>query len=312
MSDDKELEAAVAAYREQLRAEADLGKTDLAEIEDHLRDLITELRDHGMPLAEATREAATRLGDPRVIAKEHARVRTPFGAKLPRWRAWIAAAAVIAQVICVLHGAAGFVTGPLEIVQLALGVGFAVGIVFGATWMRPIVLAAALWQSAWGLCNLWPEAALAAGLWPASVITAAMLLPWKRNELRLPAVALALLYFAFLGASWLVNLQVTNAAGAVILAPTGASIGFACVFVAGAGVVLRARWAAACSAVVAGVLLNGFIDVTTFMRSMKVSTELAVFTCSVLAGGAVCAAIASVVAWRTARSGIGTLRDVLA
>src|SRR6266567_2391935 len=52
---------------------------------DGRRALVDELQ-RTMPAAEALTEAARRLGDPKAIAREHARVRTPFGTKLSRAR----------------------------------------------------------------------------------------------------------------------------------------------------------------------------------------------------------------------------------
>ena len=41
---DKEIEDAVATYRAEVLAEAELARADVAELEDHLRSLIDELR----------------------------------------------------------------------------------------------------------------------------------------------------------------------------------------------------------------------------------------------------------------------------
>ena len=100
-----EVEQAIEHYRARLAAEAELARGDLAEIEDHLRTLIDALREDGLPAGEAIVEAARRLGDPRQLAREHARVRTPFGAKLSRARAWSACALLLPYLVlhAVLH-----------------------------------------------------------------------------------------------------------------------------------------------------------------------------------------------------------------
>ncbi|HEY4175425.1 MAG TPA: permease prefix domain 1-containing protein [Kofleriaceae bacterium] len=316
MSDDKELEAAVATYREQLRAEADLGKKELGEIEDHLRDLIADLRERGMPLADATREAALRLGDPKAIAREHARVRTPFGAKLPAWRAWVASAAIGVQLILFL--AINRATpSAIPLLEVGIGVGLAVAMAMRLTWPRPILLATMIWQIAWGVFawlapHSGPIAWISPQMMVLSAIVVAMLVPWSRRELRAPGIALGLLYFAFLGSSWTLGFQLSHQWSGVPT-PSMGQIGVGAVIVAGAGVVLRARWAGvaaavACAAQVIGIYILSsvtwrFGDASDFMYR----TAMVVVT-----GGAVCAAIAAVVAWRTARSPLGTLRDVLA
>lgn len=86
--EDSEIDAAVAAYTAELQAEAELGRAEVGELEDHLRATIGDLREHGLPASHAIAEAARRLGDPRAVARESARVRSPFGAKLSRARAW--------------------------------------------------------------------------------------------------------------------------------------------------------------------------------------------------------------------------------
>jgi uncharacterized membrane protein len=50
---DKEIDEAVAAYRAEVLAEAQLARADVAELEDHLRSVIDELRTAGMPAAQA-------------------------------------------------------------------------------------------------------------------------------------------------------------------------------------------------------------------------------------------------------------------
>lgn len=80
---DRAIDEAVGRYRELLAGEVDIGRAALDEIEDHMRSLVADLRATGMPTANAITEAAERLGDPREVAREHARVRTSFGAKLP-------------------------------------------------------------------------------------------------------------------------------------------------------------------------------------------------------------------------------------
>ena len=104
-------EDVIATYKRELVAEAELARGDLDEIEDHLRVLATELRDRGMPRIEATIEACRRLGDPRAVAREHARVRSPFGARLSKLRAYSAVALIAPILIQAARGDPGFQFG---------------------------------------------------------------------------------------------------------------------------------------------------------------------------------------------------------
>ncbi|NVB77954.1 MAG: hypothetical protein HOV81_06120, partial [Kofleriaceae bacterium] len=88
----KDVDEEIVEYRKRLRAQGELAERDLDELEDHLRELTCELRNAGMSAAEAVTEAARRLGDPRQLAREHARVRSRFGPPLSAGRAWSAAA----------------------------------------------------------------------------------------------------------------------------------------------------------------------------------------------------------------------------
>ncbi|CAN5907162.1 hypothetical protein BH11MYX2_BH11MYX2_35100 [soil metagenome] len=309
MSDDNELEAAVAMYREQLRAEADLGNKDLAEIEDHLRDLIAELCDSGMPLAEATREAATRLGDPRALAREHSRVRTPFGSKLPTWRAGLAVAALLAQLVLFVRAQA-FVP-PLQMMfEVGLGTLLIAGLVARLTWPRPILLATVVLQFAWAVFAREPMVTLPWEVVVFSGVTIAMLVPWRRGELRAPSWALGLLYVSYLGASWMAHAMTP---WGELLAPAAGFASMLLVVTAAAGVVLRARWAGFAALVASTLLVVGFAQILRTPWEASLGFEQERYLAGALVNaGAVGAAIAAVVAWRTARSTEGTFRDVLA
>src|SRR5450432_659801 len=132
MSEDDQV---ISQYRNELVAEAEFARGDLDEIEDHLRVLAHELRDTGMPRAQAIDEACRRLGDPRSVAREHARVRSPFGAKLSRARAWSAAALIVGLVVLTRyqHGDPGPALG----IQLKLAIVIALVLAARLSWARP-------------------------------------------------------------------------------------------------------------------------------------------------------------------------------
>jgi len=76
------IEDAIAEYRAELLARAELAASDLDELEDHMRAVIDEVLASGAAIGDAIGEARCRLGDPASVAREHARVRSPFGATI--------------------------------------------------------------------------------------------------------------------------------------------------------------------------------------------------------------------------------------
>ena len=187
---DPEIETAVAAYTSELLAEAELGRAEIAELEDHLRTLIGELREHGLPAGEAIAVAARRLGDPRSVAREHARVRSVFGSRLGRARAW----SIVALMVPMLASGFANVTGVWSRNMIELSAGFVLSLAMMArlTWARPILLGGiAFWTLAVGLFWLsFP------GTNPAWLVVhaglLAFLVPWRRGEITRVGAALAL------------------------------------------------------------------------------------------------------------------------
>jgi hypothetical protein len=301
----------IERYRSELVAEAELANGDLDEIEDHLRSLVGELRERGMPRALAIAEACRRLGEPRAIAREHARVRTPFGARLTRTRAWSAAVLLLAPIIYFnvvrpvheLTSAAG-----IDMMLAWIGV---VAMVTRRTWARPIwlgsLLAGVPWTAVWVVTE-----PTAVGI--ATLVTmlgaAAFLVPWRRGELATGGFALVLLGPAYAPALSSLNLMLSAPHGVVLPNPLG-TIAFVGVLLAAGGIILRARWAAigAAGAAVGLVAFAQQIGGMT-MRMPHPSLMSTMMVGSVYAGAA-CAAAAAVLAWRTGRWQLGTLRGVL-
>lgn len=311
MTDDEtnQIEAAVAAYRTQLAAAADLGRADAAEIEEHLRLLIGELLEHGVPAAVAIEEAAHRLGEPAAIGLEHARVRTGFGTKLPAWRARMAAVAILAQIVMM------FMTWPRsrELLgggELALATLLAGALALRSSWARGVLLGACAYQVVWSVVCPWP---VSLEMIVLSVIAAALLAPWKRGELRWPGAALALLYPAYVGSTWALALSITDRSGHVVL-PSGAYLGVACVLVAGAGIVLRAKWAAipALGAAFAQLAAVTFAWSIHGSHHAPIDEWARLSMLMILGLGATCAIAVAAIAWRSGRASVGSLRDVLA
>ncbi len=88
----------ILQYRGELLAEAEMAKDDLDEIEDHLRELLAA--------GAAFDDAIAQLGAAREVAREHARVRSAFGPRISRLRAWSAAALQVPGLAIAAYSAA--------------------------------------------------------------------------------------------------------------------------------------------------------------------------------------------------------------
>jgi hypothetical protein len=303
MSDDV-IDSEIARYRARMTAEAELAAGDLDEIEDHLRRLTVALREAGMPAATAVTEAARRLGEPAALAREHARVRSPFGARLSRARAW---SALVPLAILFAWDVSRHLDQGIPLWSPALLLPFVSLAAFAArlSWARAVVLGALTFNSislvSWLVvigAGATPEHVAMLGL---TVSATVFVVPWRRSEIAPPGIALALLVWTFLGVSAfgaLSSLASRDLEPLVLVAWFGA-------VVASCGIVLRARWSAVVAAVASISLAGGMA-----VLAGSLSPELPIVIAQVLAG-AVAAAAAAVIAWRTARSGFGTFAAVL-
>jgi len=304
-----DVDAAIEAYRLELRAEAELAAGDLDEIEDHLRELIAELRAAGRG-AEAIALARRRLGEPRAVAREHARVRSPFGARPSRLRAWSAAALLVPMVGWWVWGAARGGAWSRTGFEAGLGAMLVVALVLRLSWARAVLLGQAVASTitmAFGLW-LWPwvrtEVALQLVVYAGA---AAFLMPWRRGELTASGAALALLAPAYTGAAVVLSFQIT-APGGDLLGLPAATLALLAALAAAAGVLVRARWGCVAAAVNAAALAAAVHRIwgLTWRVPHPVAERLVVV--GIVAGGAIAAAVAAVLAWRDARPGVGTLR----
>jgi hypothetical protein len=301
----------IASYKLELTSEAELARGDLDEIEDHLRVLARELRDQGMPRVEAVAEACRRLGEPRAVAREHARVRSPFGARLAKLRAY---SAVALWVPLLISGAvtqlrcSGLVS--LFGLQLAFGALLALALGFRLSWARPIVLGAVA-------CLVARFAILSAivvhppVMWCAAYVgILAFVMPWRRGELSTSGLALALQVWAVGSAAFALEFQITSADGSQVMA-VGALIAFFAAAAATIGGVLRARWGAIASLVAAPTLALAMAEVLPlrFRFPFPLATQLEMT--GLLVSGALAATVAAILSWRAARSTFGTLQSVL-
>jgi hypothetical protein len=303
-------EQAIEGYRTQLRTEAELADGDLDEIEDHLRSLTDELRERGMPTAEAVTEAARRLGDPRAVAREHSRVRSAFGVRLSGARMW----SVVALLVPVLIYAAITMVQDIGVwtrytLEYVVGAALVAALVMRMGWARPILLGGlAFYSIPSALFTYMFDLSPAFLVWHLAML--AFLMPWRRSELSPSGVALATYVWAYGAASWLLSFTMTTETGEnVFFAPTGF---IACVAAAAAttGAIMRARWSS-----VAGVVAAIALGVAAYeLLRVQMRFEYAGLMGGALIGSAVTGVIAALVgsalAWRTARSSFGSLRAI--
>ncbi len=305
-------ELAIETYRHELEAEADLARDDVAELEDHLRSMITDLRATGASAEHAIAQARARLGEPRVIAREHLRVRSPFGAKLSRVRAWSAASLLILHVVLgtLAYMGQSMYVG-IFVLEMALALGLALAVGFRMTWARAVIVGVigyalvhdAIAALAYGGLAMTPVAWMLIAL---RLAIFAFVMPWRRGELGLSGIALALLAVVYMGANWVLAFE--------MYAPSFTpEIGFAHVALlstlgAGIGLVMRARWAVVPTAIAAFSLAMAtslLLDIT--FRFEDAATVRAMLIGTVVAG-ALAASACAVLGWRTARTTFGSLR----
>ena len=246
MSDDE----TIRQYLDQMRAEAELARADLDEIEDHIRDLATELCARGVAPGEATALACRRVGDPRQIAREHARVRSPFGARLSRARAWSAALLLGAPALYALTHVIESPRAPATLVASVVAwLGVIGALALRKRWARPLALGFAC------ACSVPLVLFHYFGVHDIATLGAvAFLMPWRRGEITRAALALVLLGVAYDGASRGVIFYGSYAFDANPFGVLAASL----VMVAIAGVVLRRGWAIGAAAGAAAALAVAF------------------------------------------------------
>lgn len=302
-----DVDRAVARYREDLSREADLGRARLDEIEDHLRSLIDDLQSTGMPAAHAVTEAARRLGDPRAIARESARVRTPFGAKLPMWRALAVIALVIPQLAYSIATGRMSALGGFELAASIALCGALV--VWRSSWARAVLLGAMVWNAVWGLSYLaFLEVSPPVWMVALQIVAAGLLLPSRRGELTTAGWALSMIYPIYASAAIMYAWQFTYSAGDYELIPWLAPLAAA---VAGAGVVLRARWASIAALAATGYIALLWQMLATTNYYVEHPIALQAILLSFVGAALVMTLAVALIGWRSARSNLGTLRGVL-
>jgi len=308
---------AIDTYRDALLAEAELARRDLDEIEDHLRALAEELQSSGMPRAEAIAEACRRLGDPGAVAREHARVRSPFGARLAPLRAWSAAVLLVPWWLAFARltlGPGGPGLASTFGVNLVIATAVMCGLVARTSWARAILVGALSWVIVDRVIAC-VGSDLPAGtyeLWRDACLTGAFMFvaPWRRAELARAGYVIALLAWAYHGACEMASYQLARPGQLPFVDPAG-TVAFVATLAAGVGTLVRARWAAIAAAAAAPSLAIGIAELRTLPFPVVERTAAIVERLGGIAAAAVAAAVAAVLAWRGTRAALGTLRHVL-
>lgn len=303
-----EIDEAIAAYTHELQAEASLAKGDVAEIEDHLRSLIDELRTH-QPLGVAIAQAVERLGEPRAIAREHARVHGTFGPPLSRWRALSAVALLLPMLV------QAFANVELSVsrqnLDLAAGCVLILGLVSRRGWARPALFAGTLFWILPMALSLY-EFDVSPVWLVLHVGIVVFLAPWRMREVTRAGVALALQVWAVASAMLVLGYQITTLDGATEYVTPAALIAIAAAGLAAVGGILRARWSAIASLVSAATLALSFHQLLAMTFKFADAGLFQALTFGMLATGALASLVASVLVWRNARSTFGSLRELLA
>lgn len=329
--DDVDIDDAIADYRAELLASAALDEAEIAELEDHLRELIVELRGTSATTAAVIARARQRLGEPRAVAIECARVRTAFGTRIAPARAWSAGvllAGLTAWTAWQYLARAGLVSRIGA--EIVLGAILIAGLCARRVWPRAVLFGHAISMTLTCIPGLWlwhdPTGGVAFSL-AAFAGVAVLLAPWRRGELTAAGWALAAWSIAYAGASYgvfeaimhrglilwfLPTSPITlgpNAIGAHALIPALAMIGVA---IAALGTVVRARWSAlagACTAALLALTLIGVASVgDTGFPTVDAQHGVSL---AVIATGLVAAIAATILGWRGSRRGIGDVRSLV-
>lgn len=304
-----DVDDAIAEYRRQIQTEAELAENDLDELEEHLRELTDELRATGMSSAEAVTEAARRLGDPRQLAREHVRVRSPFGVPLSAGRAWSAAVLfvlpLIGATLTFLHldGASGPPVPSRAWLYLGAFGFVAIALAARRTWARAVVLGiemqvlALLALSVLRLPIDLPF--MVRTIWELGIV--AFVMPWRRQEFSPTTVTLAL-------QSWACVSAMSFAKSNSLFVETSETVALVCAAAACVGIVRRARWSAIASALSALALVGALGDLFMPTLTGGYAPELQLYP---YGSGAIAATIAAILGWRSTRSRVRTLQPAV-
>lgn len=213
-----------------------------------------------------------------------------------------------------VNGFAHFFEVPMQMqFELVAGIVLvlALALALRLTWARQILLGGLAFWMFGGALSL----AVVPGISPVWLLVhvglVAFLAPWRRGEITAAGGSLVLSVWAFAAATFALGFVVSSPAGVEHLA-SGAVPAVFGAMAATLGGVLRARWAALASAVAAAGIAIAVVQLAPLPIGFPAaSPELfRIGLLALVASGAVAAALAAALAFRTARSTLGTLRAI--
>ena len=131
------LELAICDWRRQL-SRAGVRKSQLSELESHLREHVREQIGHGLTAEQAFAAATNRLGEPKALAREFSRAAGPGR---PLQIVMLTLAAVVVAFVLFLGGAATFLcyNNPVDRVMIATAVLATVAVAFSWRLLLPLL-----------------------------------------------------------------------------------------------------------------------------------------------------------------------------
>lgn len=192
-----EIEARMAAWRARMSAAMPQEEEVVRELESHLRDHLDSRLRAGVSLEEAWAEGVRRLGDVHGLAREFARVRSPWWPRSWALRGIIIALAGggVALLVAIAHELAPMRMTPLlaaHVATITLGYGLAFGsgwvgaVALLKRWRRPLgarertELRALIFRLTCGSCVLVPIGIALGMVWSTENLGAAW--SWAREE----------------------------------------------------------------------------------------------------------------------------------
>jgi hypothetical protein len=199
-------------------------------------------------------------------------------------------------------------------INLVIATAVMLGLLARTSWARAILVGALSWLMVDRAIG-WAGAGLPADR--LEIVRIACLagafvfvVPWRRRELAAPGYAIALLAWAYHGANVVSSFQLSGP-DQLPLTDLAGSIAFFATLAAGLGVLVRGRWAAVASIAASVALVIAYTELRTRTFHTATPTLSAFLWLGAVLAGAAAAGIAAILAWRTSRGSLGTLRHVI-
>jgi hypothetical protein len=269
--------------------------TEHDDYENEIRQLTDDLRTRGMPVAEAVTDAARQLREPR----KH--VGSAFGAPISTARSWGVVALLVPMLVFGMISVYEYVgLWNRYTLEMMFEIALCVALVKKMGWARPLLLAPALFGSVMSMAFAWTVDDYSPLYFVWNIGLLALLMPWRKDELTGPGLALASYAWAYGVATWALSFQVTSPDGVdLYFVPSGA-IACIAIGVATLGTLLRARWSSIAGVVAAAALGIALVEMAgiEFLFADALVMEIAML--GSLVTGMVAALAGAALAWRGA------------